>query len=56
MLKQQFYGELAYHHNSDLYIVGDVMHIDEFFANNTNIVASNFYTVVNLRSGYRGHL
>lgn len=50
----QFYAELAYTHDSGLYVVWDILYIDEFFANNANTVINESSIVANLRAGYRG--
>jgi iron complex outermembrane receptor protein len=51
----QFYVELAYTHDSGLYLIWDILYIDDFFANNANTTLNNSSTVSNLRAGYRGH-
>lgn len=50
----QFYAELAYTHDSGLYLVWDVLYVDDLFANNTNTIVNKSSTVANLRAGYRG--
>ena len=52
----QFYAELAYTHDSGLYVVWDILYIDKFFANNANTAINKSSTVANLRAGYRGRI
>jgi len=48
----QLFAELEYRHDSGLYVVGDVLYVDSFFANNANSVSNSSYTVANIRLGY----
>ena len=46
-----FRAEVAYTHSSGFYGVIDARYVGEFYANNANSVATDSYTVVNLRTG-----
>ena len=46
-----FRAELAYTHSSGFYGVIDARYVGEFFANNSNSVTVESYTVVSLRTG-----
>jgi len=50
--EQQFYAELAWFHASGLYVVWDVLVVDELFTDNLNSQVSPAYEVSNLRFGY----
>lgn len=50
--EQQFYAELAYQHESGLFVIWDLLVVDELFTNNTNTETSEAYQVANLRLGY----
>ncbi|MFQ5660915.1 MAG: TonB-dependent receptor family protein [Gammaproteobacteria bacterium] len=52
----QFYTELAYTHDSGLYLIWDILYVDKFFANNTNSVSNHSSTVANLRAGFSGRI
>jgi len=54
--EQTFYSELAYTHASGVYLIGDVLLVDNIYANNANTAASDAYAVANLRAGFSGHL
>ena len=47
----QLFAELEYQHPSGVYVVADVLHVDELYGNNANSVRSDSYTVANLRAG-----
>lgn len=46
-----FRGEVAYTHSSGFYGIIDARNVGKLYANNANTVATDSYTVVNLRSG-----
>ena len=50
--EQQFYAELAWRHESGLFVIWDLLVVDELFTNNTNTGTSEAYEVANLRLGY----
>lgn len=50
--KHAFYGEVTYRHASGIFAAADVQYADEFFADNANTVATDSYTVANLRAGW----
>jgi iron complex outermembrane recepter protein len=54
--EHQFFAELAYTHDSGLYVIWDFLYIDEFFANNANSAINNSSSVANLRAGYKAQL
>lgn len=47
----QLFAEVEYNHPSGLYVVADVLYVDELPANNANTTASDSSTVANLRAG-----
>ena len=47
----QLFAELEYTHQSGFYIIGDVLYVDELYANNANSVTNDSSTVANLRLG-----
>ena len=47
----QLFAELAYNHASGFYLVGDLLYVDELYANNANSVTNDASTVANLRLG-----
>ncbi len=49
---QQLFAELAYRHSNGFYMVGDVLYVDEVYANNANSIVDDDYTIANLRLGY----
>jgi iron complex outermembrane receptor protein len=49
--EHQFFAELAYTHPSGLYVKWDMLHVEEFFADNANTVINGSYNVSNLRFG-----
>jgi len=49
---QQLFVELAYRHESGFYAVGDVLYVDELYANNANSVINESYSLSNVRVGY----
>lgn len=49
--EHQFYAEIAYTHPSGLWVRWDMLHVDEFFANNANTIENAAYHVANLRFG-----
>jgi iron complex outermembrane recepter protein len=51
--EHQFYAELAYKHDSGLYVVWDFLYIDDFYVNNANSAVNKSSNVANLRAGYR---
>ena len=51
--ENQFTAEVAYYHPSGLFAIGDVLYVDEFFANNSNAVKTDAYTVANARVGFQ---
>jgi iron complex outermembrane recepter protein len=51
--ENQFFAELAYTHDSGLYVVWDFLYIDKFFANNANTTINKSSSVANIRAGYR---
>lgn len=51
--EHQFYGELAYTHDSGFYTVFDMLYVDELFADNSNRAVNDSYKVANLRFGRR---
>ncbi len=51
--KHTIYGEVSYDHPSGVFAVGDVLYVGELFANNSNSVEVDAYTVANIRAGYR---
>ena len=52
----QLFTELLYSHSSGLYGAFNILHIDEFFANDANTARNDAYTVLNLRFGYDTYL
>lgn len=50
--EQQFYAELAWRHDSGIFIIGDILVVDELFTNNSNSGTSAAYEVANLRAGF----
>ena len=48
---QQLFLELAYTHESGLYVTWDILWVDELFANNANTVTNPAYRVANIRFG-----
>ncbi len=50
--ENQFSAEAAYQHPSGLFVIGDVLYVDEFFADNANTESTDSYTVANARIGY----
>lgn len=54
--ENQLYVELAYRHDSGLYLVWDLLYIDEFFVENSNSTINASSTVANLRAGYRADI
>ncbi|MFT7461181.1 MAG: iron complex outermembrane receptor protein, partial [Planctomycetota bacterium] len=52
--EHQFYAELAYTHDSGLYIIWDLLYIDQFFGDNSNTTINKSSSVANLRAGWRG--
>lgn len=50
-IKNQLFGEIRYTHPSGYFGAIDLLHIGEQFANNSNSVLVDDYTVVNLRFG-----
>ena len=48
---QQLFVELAYTHESGLYVTWDILWVDELFANNANTVTNPAYRVANVRFG-----
>lgn len=49
--EQQWYAELAYTHDNGLYLIWDVLWVDEYFADNANAAVNEAYVVSNLRCG-----
>jgi iron complex outermembrane receptor protein len=49
--KHQFQAQMAYFHRSGFYFAWDWLHVGDFFANNSNTVQNESYTVANLRLG-----
>lgn len=49
--EHQFYAEVSYTHGSGLYVVFDMLHVDEVLADNANSEAAAAYEVANLRFG-----
>jgi iron complex outermembrane receptor protein len=49
--ENMFRGEVAYTHSSGFYGVIDARNVGGFYANNANSVATDSYTVLNLRTG-----
>ena len=49
--ENMFRGEVGYTHSSGFYGVIDARNVGEYYANNANSVATDSYTVVNLRTG-----
>lgn len=49
---QQLFAELAYRHVAGFYVIGDLLYVDEIYANNANSVTDDDYTIANLRIGY----
>ena len=47
----QLFAELTYDHDSGFYIIGDVLYVDDLYANNANSVSNDSSTVANLRLG-----
>jgi iron complex outermembrane receptor protein len=54
--QNQFYTELAYTHDSGLYLIWDLLYVDKFFANNANTTTNSSSTVANIRAGYKTQL
>lgn len=51
--EQQFFTELAYRHDAGFYCIWDFMYVDGLYANNSNTVKTDAYTLSNLRAGYQ---
>lgn len=53
--RHQLFGEVQYRHASGFYVIGDVLRVGDFFADNGNTQAGAIeaYTVANLRAGAR---
>lgn len=49
--EQQLFVELAYRHGSGLYVIWDILWVDELFANNANTATNPAYQVANIRFG-----
>lgn len=49
--EHQFYAEVSYTHASGLYVVFDMLHVDEVLADNANSEAAAAYEVANFRFG-----
>ena len=49
--EQQLFIELAYTHSSGLYVIWDILWVDELYANNANTVTNPAYKVANIRFG-----
>jgi iron complex outermembrane recepter protein len=45
------YNELAYTHESGLYVIGDVLWVDDYFADNANTAVNPSYAVATIRFG-----
>lgn len=50
--ENQLFAEVAYRHPSGFYVVGDVLYVDELFANNANTTINDDSTVANIRAGF----
>ncbi len=53
---QQLHAELRYDSSGGLYSVLDLLYVDSFYANDSNSVESNSYTVSNFQLGYKKEL
>ena len=51
--EHQFFAELAYRHTSGLYLIWDILVVDDFSINNANSDRNGSYQVANLRAGHR---
>ena len=49
--KHLVYNELAYTHESGFYIIGDVLWVDDYFADNANTAVNPSYAVATIRLG-----
>jgi iron complex outermembrane receptor protein len=47
----QLFAELEYTHASGLYVVADVLYVDDLYANNANTTVNDSSTVANIRAG-----
>ncbi len=54
--EQQLFAEVAYDHSSGFYVVGDVLYVDEIYADNANTVENDASTVANLRAGWANEM
>ncbi len=54
--EQQLFAEIAYDAPAGFYVVGDVLYVDELYANNANSVVNDDSTVANLRAGWAGDM
>ena len=50
--ENQLFAEVAYRHPSGFYVVGDVLYVDDLFANNSNTITNDDSTVANIRAGF----
>lgn len=50
--EHQFHSEIAYFHPNGLYAAWDILFVDDFFADDANMVRNEAYKVANLRVGY----